>query len=43
MVIAFREWLFAEVSVNRALLAMRPISAEVLDRDMLLREAEPAI
>ena len=43
MVIAFREWLFAEVSANRALLAMRPISAEVLGSDAIPSQAEAAI
>jgi LysR family glycine cleavage system transcriptional activator len=42
MVIAFREWLLAEVSVNRARLATRPISADALDRDVLLMEGEAA-
>jgi LysR family glycine cleavage system transcriptional activator len=43
MVVAFREWLFAEVSVNRALLATRPITGKSLDGDVLLRKAEVAI
>jgi LysR family transcriptional regulator, glycine cleavage system transcriptional activator len=43
MVVAFREWLFAEVSVNRALLATRPTSAEALDRDVLPREVQAVV